>query len=41
MKGAAPAATAHDAAINAMGWLDLPTHLLITGAADGVVKVWR
>jgi len=41
MKGAVPARSAHDAAVTAMAWLDLPTRLLITGAADGVVKVWR
>ena len=41
MKGAAPAATAHEAAITAMGWLDLPMRLLISGAADSVVKLWR
>jgi hypothetical protein len=41
LKGPIPAPTAHEGAITAMAWLDLPTRLLLTGASDGMVKIWR
>jgi len=41
LRGPTPAPTSHASSITALAWLDLPTRLLLTGGADGVVKVWR
>ncbi|NBW87221.1 MAG: hypothetical protein EBR23_10455 [Planctomycetia bacterium] len=36
-----PAAASHSSFVTAMAWLDLPTRLLVTAGADGLIKVWR
>lgn len=40
-KGPVLPAANHVAGVTAMAWLDLPERLLLSGARDGVVKVWR
>ena len=41
LKGPLPASTVHDGAITALGWLDAPLRLLLTGSEDGLVRIWR
>ena len=36
-----PAATSHAGFVTALAWLDLPTRLLVTAGADGLIRIWR
>lgn len=41
LRGPLPSEAGHAAAVTAMAWLDVPSRLLLTGSADGSVKIWR